>query len=169
MLDYELLPVEENWIRVITLHPALKEDEDREICCTLRKVRLEDASYEAISYVWGDPRQRRQIQCNDRPVNITVSLCGALRKLQPSPGSNTRTLWADAICINQSDVAERNSQVSKMGSIYARASSVHIWLGPDPGGNARPAFQLFEEINAYHEDGYRSDEEATWVGHFQID
>jgi hypothetical protein len=34
-----------------------------------------------------------------------------------------RNLWADAVCINQKDHAER------MGHIYAYASSVLVWLG----------------------------------------
>jgi hypothetical protein len=38
--------------------------------------------------------------------------------------------WVDAICINQKDVPERDSQVSQMGTIYRDADCVHVWLGP---------------------------------------
>lgn len=38
-------------------------------------------------------------------------------------------MWVDAVCINQSDVAERASQVAMMGSIYSTAKHVDIWLG----------------------------------------
>lgn len=38
-------------------------------------------------------------------------------------------LWVDAICINQTDVTERNAQVSMMARIYSSASAVIAWLG----------------------------------------
>jgi hypothetical protein len=38
--------------------------------------------------------------------------------------------WIDAICINQDDIPERNSQVQMMGDIYTNATFVMIWLGP---------------------------------------
>jgi hypothetical protein len=40
-----------------------------------------------------------------------------------------RVLWVDAICINQEDVLERNSQVALMGDIFKRATLVRVWLG----------------------------------------
>ena len=39
--------------------------------------------------------------------------------------------WIDAICIQQSDVSERNHQVRMMGLIYKRAAFVLAWLGMD--------------------------------------
>jgi hypothetical protein len=42
----------------------------------------------------------------------------------------TRTIWIDAVCINQDDLTERGSQVQIMQQIYARADMVKIWLGP---------------------------------------
>ncbi|KAG8166194.1 hypothetical protein KVR01_004746 [Diaporthe batatas] len=41
-----------------------------------------------------------------------------------------RTLWIDAICIDQQNVAERSEQVGKMGQIYSSATRVLVWLGP---------------------------------------
>jgi hypothetical protein len=35
----------------------------------------------------------------------------------------------DAVCINQSDLPEREAQIAMMGSIYSKASSVRVWLG----------------------------------------
>lgn len=42
-------------------------------------------------------------------------------------------LWADAMCINQNDLNERGQQLEIMGSIYAKATRVVIWLGHDEG------------------------------------
>jgi hypothetical protein len=43
---------------------------------------------------------------------------------------NRRWFWIDAICINQQDTRERNTQVSIMRQIYATAENVVVWLGP---------------------------------------
>ncbi|KAF4637025.1 hypothetical protein G7Y89_g1065 [Cudoniella acicularis] len=40
-------------------------------------------------------------------------------------------IWIDAICINQEDLLERNSQVQIMDRIYRNAETTHIWLGPE--------------------------------------
>ncbi|EHK97015.1 putative Heterokaryon incompatibility protein 6, OR allele [Glarea lozoyensis 74030] len=47
-----------------------------------------------------------------------------------SPG-RWKYFWIDAICINQDDIPERNSQVQRMGDLYTNASFVMVWLGPD--------------------------------------
>ncbi|KAF4449563.1 hypothetical protein FALBO_16633 [Fusarium albosuccineum] len=60
-------------------------------------------------------------------VKITPSLDEALRAFRLP--DKARTLWADAVCINQKDNEERTLQVSRMGFIYAYASSVLVWLG----------------------------------------
>jgi hypothetical protein len=38
-------------------------------------------------------------------------------------------LWADAICINQDDIDERNQQVKQMGLVYQQANHTMIYLG----------------------------------------
>jgi len=38
-------------------------------------------------------------------------------------------LWIDALCINQADIVERNSQVQMMGEIYSWAKEVISCLG----------------------------------------
>lgn len=153
---YESLP-NGRWTRIVTLHPAT--DANSTIVCTLQTVPLDGAMYEAISYVWGDPNHTRQILCNGRLLDVTVSLHGALQRLRRLPENGDRNLWADAICINQSNTVERNSQVSMMASIYERAAAVHVWLGEDVQGHAQGAFELIEEINDYHDGDYISDEE----------
>jgi hypothetical protein len=41
-----------------------------------------------------------------------------------------RKIWIDAISINQSNLAERSSQVAVMRRIYQNAARVNVWLGP---------------------------------------
>jgi Heterokaryon incompatibility protein (HET) len=51
---------------------------------------------------------------------------------------------ADAICINQEDLAERSSQVAIMSKIYAKTSVVNAWLGHEDN-NSTTAFQIIDE------------------------
>lgn len=58
---------------------------------------------------------------------ITATLEAALRDLR----DDTRALrvWADALCIDQSNIEERNQQVRQMGRIYSTAHHTVIYLG----------------------------------------
>jgi hypothetical protein len=46
-------------------------------------------------------------------------------------------LWADALCIRQDNVAERNQQVLMMGDIFGLAENVFVWLGEALAGGGR--------------------------------
>jgi hypothetical protein len=58
---------------------------------------------------------------------ITASLASALRHLRDR--YRKRQVWADAICINQDDIEERNQQVRQMASVYSLAHHTVIFLG----------------------------------------
>ncbi|KAF5983383.1 heterokaryon incompatibility protein het-6 [Fusarium bulbicola] len=83
--------------------------------------------YEALSYVWGDMAPVKYINLGDQDISITPNLHSALIHLR-SPDT-VRTLWVDALCINQSVHGERNQQVRIMGDIYKSARQVVVWLG----------------------------------------
>lgn len=51
-----------------------------------------------------------------------------------------RWVWIDAICINQADTEEKNSQVAMMGRIYRQSQNVCVWLGEEDGFT-RPAIR----------------------------
>ncbi|OAQ62755.1 heterokaryon incompatibility protein (HET) domain-containing protein [Pochonia chlamydosporia 170] len=59
---------------------------------------------------------------------VTRSLEQALRHLRREYRS--RTLWIDALCINQHNEDEKATEIQRMGWIYANASPVVIWIGP---------------------------------------
>jgi hypothetical protein len=42
----------------------------------------------------------------------------------------SRCLWVYALCIDPSNVAERNIQAKRMRNIFSNASNVFAWLGP---------------------------------------
>ena len=108
---------------------------------------IEAPSYEAVSYVWGNPTITSEIVCNGQPLTVTANLAKLLDRMRLA--SQPRMLWADAICIDQSNLDERAAQVGIMGSIYEHADRVLVWLGEDPNNEARLAFELIEAFVRY--------------------
>ncbi|KAJ4294213.1 hypothetical protein N0V90_007903 [Kalmusia sp. IMI 367209] len=156
-------------IRLLELEPAPRLDDP--LRGTLRHARLHEASYCALSYVWGQSdrdrsdiairyeRTARQYIASKLHGNsssptyihsIGSSLAAALRNLRQKYGRIT--IWADALCINQMDNEEKSWQVPLMKSIYSEAKEVHAWLGPrydedvNVVGNVNAAFSLADTV-----------------------
>ncbi|KAG8165216.1 hypothetical protein KVR01_005491 [Diaporthe batatas] len=115
--------------RVLHLEPAEWRDEIR---CKLEVVDLDSKpapAYEAISYVWGSQEEAglKAIRLDGHEFRVGINLYSALRHLRSQRVA--RVLWADAICIDQSAISERNKQVGLMRDIYATCQGVLIWLG----------------------------------------
>ena len=126
LFEYQALH-DSNNIRVIELLPAI--DRNKPIIINLRESSSESPfKYEALSYTWDDQKPTRDITCNEARLQVTENVFQALRQLRISRKPQKRVLWIDAICINQNDQAEKTSQVSMMGKVYARAERVNIWL-----------------------------------------
>jgi hypothetical protein len=87
----------------------------------------EDPQYQALSYIWGDQNVREYIFFDGLTLSVTTNLVSALRHLRDS--TKPLVLWADAMCINENHMEERNHQVQIMASIYKKASRVIGWLG----------------------------------------
>jgi hypothetical protein len=62
---------------------------------------------------------------NGSIFHVTENVFQALLHLRSSNGIS-RTLWVDAICINQADDIERGHQVQYMGRIYNKATKVTV-------------------------------------------
>jgi Heterokaryon incompatibility protein (HET) len=128
-------------IRLIELAPGTENDV---VVLRLFVAELEHCpEYEAISYVWGDPEDTMPIVCNGRRLDITVNLHAALKRVRHN--DRPRTLWADAICINQGNLKERSHHVSFMGRIYGHAKKVLVILGPALDGEAESVAALVKE------------------------
>ncbi|KAL9107037.1 MAG: hypothetical protein Q9227_007983 [Pyrenula ochraceoflavens] len=126
---YPALPTTEGAFRVIVLWPAHSAHES--LRCQLAHENLHhEFDFEALSYVWGDHRHTRTIELNGAKFAVTANLEVALRNLR-FHDSKPRVLWIDALCIDQSSIPERNSQVQQMGRIYRKAKQVIVWLGPE--------------------------------------
>lgn len=118
-------------IRCLTLAAGSHEEPLR---CLLTIASLNnDANYNALSYVWGEPATTPHptILLDGHPFTVTPNLHSALRHIRPLFGIESIRLWVDAICIDQQNVVERNQQVAMMRDIYVSATQVTIWLGED--------------------------------------
>jgi hypothetical protein len=130
-------------IRLIRLQSAFSFESD--VQCEIYHVTLETQPiYEALSYAWGDANVTSPIFLEGCPFQATVNLVSALRYLRHE--DKTRTLWVDAICIDQSNVQERGHQVAFMAKIYSMAECDILWLGDDPDDEAEKTFKFIQNM-----------------------
>ena len=143
---YHPLNVDQQEIRLLTIKPG--QFADPLICCLEYAFLSNRTSYTALSYCWGNhgnektmtleiPSRENVYTEKSQPfrgqprsfeVQIQENLYSALKHLRHENGL-LRTVWADALCINQKDIEEKNQQIAIMRSIYSRAEHVFIWLG----------------------------------------
>ena len=100
--------------------------------CRLIEIGLGARPFEALSYVWGSTADLQPLLCHNQLLQITQSLDAALRFLRRK--TQERYLWVDAVCINQDDSCEKETQIPLMRDLYTTAKHSLIWLGgPDVG------------------------------------
>jgi hypothetical protein len=94
---------------------------------TLAELKVNKHTYTALSYAWGSGPDDKIVKIDGLDFSVTSNLESALRNICFVKGDGF--LWIDAICINQSDIPEKNGQVTMMAEIYATASLTLVWLG----------------------------------------
>ncbi|CAG8378732.1 unnamed protein product [Penicillium salamii] len=134
---YPALPAEHLYMtRMVHLLPDT--DRNAPIECKLSNYDLsvgdgQSHIYEALSYCWESEDKPKSIILNGYKFSVTENLFSALQHLRDR--QLPRTLWIDAICINQgtreNDIDEKNKQIPLMRKIYAQAGCVIVWLGDD--------------------------------------
>ena len=91
--------------------------------------------YYPLSYEWGSDQDLATIRADGSQFEVRRNLYDffetmrGMRQRLPFESTDHCYLWVDQICINQSDVQERNNQVSIMRIIYTLATTVIAWLG----------------------------------------
>lgn len=115
-------------IRLMSLEPGQREDPTR-VSLLTRPLKLDQPKYEALSYLWGDSSARKTIRLCEQDFSVTTNLEAALRQIRRV--DEARILWVDAVCINQGDISERNSQVLLMDAICRKNTKILVWLGSD--------------------------------------
>lgn len=128
---YESLPNGPS-IRLLVIHPAKHLDEP--LVCDVRVISLDEnhPDYAALSYTWGGNTTNSNnvahyVICKGQRLAITTNLNQALRRFRQF--ETCEYIWADAICINQLDNMERNTQILLMKRIYQQSRMTYIFLG----------------------------------------
>ena len=113
--------------------------------------------YEALSYTWGTTDNEEYVYVTNPAdpfrtpswLRIRANLASALRHLRYP--NRQRTLWVDAVSINQADTDERGQQVKRMSQIYPLSDIVIIWIGPESedSTHALETLQYFSEQVEY--------------------
>ena len=159
-MTYSPLDENKSQIRLLHLHPASAENEKIQCHLTVESLEDQGLGFEALSYAWEQQNDfsasneislaKDQLSSNvefssdiaahlstrqsfvdveGQDFPMTGNLLGALQHLRFQ--DQERRLWVDALCIDQSAISERNSQVSHMRTIYQNARKVIIWLGEE--------------------------------------
>ena len=169
---YSKLDVAKKEIRLFDLHAGLPGEP---LVGTLRRASiLNPCRYEALSWCWGPIQQDSDMSTSRvmlllTPMQIRPNLATALRTLRCA--NVPRTLWIDAICINQSQapsgLQEKEQQIQLMADIFRSAERVLVWLGPAIGLISRALTTLKTLANAKTTDqeallAIREAQEEPW-------
>lgn len=135
MQKYHYRPLEDGPLqtRLLIIQPATSAD--AALRCRIVPHELQDPyeqadCYDALSYAWGSSELTQQMWTHDDVVlPVTQNLYDALIHLRHR--SLERILWADAVCIDQSNDREKERQIMIMRRIYAHAQCVIVWLGSE--------------------------------------
>ncbi|KAH7014175.1 heterokaryon incompatibility protein-domain-containing protein [Microdochium trichocladiopsis] len=135
--QYQYRPLLPRQIRVLSLSPGAR---DGALTGELEVVNLDDVNgagnqdtasqthaFEALSYVWGIDIKSHVLEVSGTSIAITASLNSALTRIRYS--DRPRIVWADAVCINQGDISEKEEQIPLMGQIFSSATRVIADLG----------------------------------------
>lgn len=143
MFNYSPLSREKRETRFFRFSPICQSDPDG-LSLELQHGSLDDDTlqYRALSYVWGDAKGKVMIEVNGEQFLVGENLHALLRQLRY--GGVECWLWADAVCIQQSDDDEKSWHVQRMCDIFKTAEFVYAWLGP--GSEATDvAMDFFED------------------------
>ncbi|KYG44764.1 hypothetical protein M433DRAFT_109515 [Acidomyces richmondensis BFW] len=82
--------------------------------------------FTAPSYSWGTNTVSKEVIMNGVTLQVRTDPHSFLHLLISEGQQNW--IFIDALCIKQGNIEERNNQVKLMGSFYAKAMDVFIWL-----------------------------------------
>jgi len=94
--------------------------------------RFSFGDFDALSYAWGSPQNPKIVIVNGETFQINENLESFLRQVASENIYSDRLgLWVDSICIQQTNIPERNEHIKMMAKIYSLAMNVVSWLGKE--------------------------------------
>ncbi len=168
--QYERLS-RESQIRIFTLFPSISRGS--KLRGRLRVVDIDsDVQYDALSYVWG---------AYDSSGCVIIDGSACATKCPPSKvfskhlrrRDKERSLWIDAVCIDQKHDAEKNQQVKMMGDIYRRCNSDLAWLEDPPNADEDywmdavcPKNRRVQDSSSESSTSSRQSDQSGWFSRF---
>src|ERR1700760_3685769 len=127
---YAYHPIENDEIRLL----KIDMDPDGSLLpASLHRFSLQDKDippYKTLSYVWGDPTSRWAMNIDGKCLHVLDSLKPFMKLPRHRNDTKNRWWWIDSICIDETNLDERGSQVQMMGQIYRTSKETLVWLGP---------------------------------------
>lgn len=99
--------------------------------CRLHVISLASeptVQFQALSYVWGIEPPSRRVKLDGEWFMVRPNLFAFLYR-RAAFEENSVGIFVDAMCIDQDNLPERNSQVALMGDVYRQAEKVIVWFG----------------------------------------
>ena len=127
-IPYPAIPcTESSHIRLVQLKPGRRNEE---VSVEIVPVLFDEAPpYEAISYAWGEVDVVESVSVNGVKCQIPVNLLAFFRQRRSMPKQSP--LWIDALCIDQTNPADKKAQIMHMAQIYRKCKQFTIWLGEE--------------------------------------
>lgn len=83
----------------------------------------------ALSYTWGKFEPGYDVILAGQRMEVQPNLWRALKAIRQPHVS--MCIWVDALCIDQTNIVERNQQIPRMGAIYDKAEGVISNIGEE--------------------------------------
>ncbi|KAI7309926.1 hypothetical protein KC315_g12798 [Hortaea werneckii] len=137
---YHYIALEPDEIRLLYIHPINgetyweKREDDPIRCSVWYCPRIGSPAYQALSYTWGGQERVHPVYVGDDIALLVTKNClDALRLLRQR---NILVVWIDAVCIDQSNPAEKAIQVAMMGDVFRNATRTLTYTGSEAGDGA---------------------------------
>ncbi|KAI1609120.1 heterokaryon incompatibility protein-domain-containing protein [Exophiala viscosa] len=116
------------------------------ICSLIPASIAKPPSYCAISHCWGKRDLTHAIVCDGKRLPITAAVHALFAQIQKSDDLE-KTIWIDAVCINQDSPEERAQQVLLMKDIFSKAQLTIVYFGePERAKDVPAMLELGDKI-----------------------
>lgn len=133
-------------IRLLLIFPAAGRNDMLETI--MFHADLDEVPYQALSHTCLEKGRIKHVHCNGRGLAVSESMYQALVDVRNVAEPDAFSIvWAEAVCIDQDDVRDRERHLRLVRDIF---SSAHVTLA-HLGGTEDMAERAFETVDKLHE------------------